>query len=81
MNLVFFEMFFYLQKLTTCFSSENRQQSDAHLGRKKHMFFLVMCCLNLMRALILNREKKHSGLSMTRDVVKPFSQLEHCYQG
>ena len=36
-NLFFFEMFFYLPKLTVF--SENRQQSNARAGQKKRMFF------------------------------------------
>ena len=39
------------------------------LGRKKHFFFWVMRGLNLMCALILNREKKHSGLIAHLDLL------------
>ena len=46
----FFGMFFLSPKLTVFF--RNRQQSDARWAEKKHMFFLVMRSLNLMRALI-----------------------------
>ena len=51
-KLVFFEIYFYLPKLTFF---GNRQQSNAHAGQIKKHFF-VMCWLNLMRALIKNRE-------------------------
>ena len=56
-------MFFYLLKLTCFFSKINRVFSEIGnnsmraLGRKKHMFSLVMRGLNLMLALIQNREK------------------------
>ena len=46
-ELVFFRIVFLSPEID-CFFPENRQQS----GQKKHMFFLVMRGLNLMRALI-----------------------------
>ena len=49
-------MFFYLSKLTGFFSEIGNNVMRA-LGRRKHMFFLVTRGLNLMRALIWNREK------------------------
>ena len=51
----FSECFFNLPKLNGFFSKIGNN-SMGTLARKKHMFFLVMRCLNL------NREKKHSGL-------------------
>ena len=56
-------MFFLSPEIDYFF--RNRQQSNARAGQKKTHVFFVIRCLNLMRALILNREKKHSGLTMS----------------
>ena len=58
-NLSFRNVF--LSPEIDCFSEICNNLMRA-LGRKKHMFFLVLRGLNLMRALIENRDKKHSGL-------------------
>ena len=51
----------FLSPEIDCFLG-NRQQSNASAERKKHMFFLVMRGLNLMRRSS-KREKKHSVLT------------------
>ena len=56
-EIVFFSESFFL---SPDFFSEIGNNLMRALDRKKHMLFLVMRGLNLMRAL--NREQKHSGL-------------------
>ena len=54
----FFSEMFFLSPEIDCFFSEICNNQMRAPGRKKHMLFLVMRGLNLMRALIWNREKK-----------------------
>ena len=49
-NLFILECFFYFTKYWGFFG--NRRQPNACARQKKQMFFLVMRCLNPMRALI-----------------------------
>ena len=71
--MFFSECFFLSTKIKGFFSKIGNNSMRAP-GRKKLIFFLVMRGLNLMRALILNREKKPSGLTFEQTVQKVYKQ-------